>query len=154
MKRKNIIIITSTIIIVVASGSLAMLAKIRRNSKLDLEYLQSDEFRNLDPNTRRTTARSVMRQAMTDSAEKYAKLPPEQRTDYLDKIIDTMETRRREFRSQQDGTGRREERRQRWRNRKPEDARERRESVDPETREKMDALRRAIRQRRRERRGD
>ncbi|MCK4752168.1 MAG: hypothetical protein KAS75_01885 [Planctomycetes bacterium] len=159
MKDKNKILIISATILIVGSGSLAMLAKNRKGAipKINIEepnqiaeYFQSDEFRNLDPNARRVTARSVIRQIMTDSAEKYAQLPTEERIAYLDKVIDSMEGRRQEGRSRED----RSDRRRRWRNRKPEDMRERRESIDPETREKMSAFRRALRQRWRERRGN
>jgi len=61
------------------------------------EYLRSAEFRNLDPNTRRVNAREAMGEMMTSRVREYFDLPAEQRTAYLDKIIDARESRRREF---------------------------------------------------------
>jgi hypothetical protein len=61
------------------------------------EYLRSDEFRNLDPNARRATVRQAMGEMMTGRVREYFELPMEQRTAYLDKVIDDMESRPREF---------------------------------------------------------
>ncbi|HUW18063.1 MAG TPA: hypothetical protein VMW16_02040 [Sedimentisphaerales bacterium] len=73
------------------------------------QYLASDQFRNLDRETRRTIAREAMEQMMTSRAKEYCELPAEQRVAYLDKVIDEMQSRRREFESRRgEFTGRRE----------------------------------------------
>jgi len=61
------------------------------------EYFRSDEFKNLDPNTRRASAREAMGEMMTGRVREYFELPVEQRTAYLDKIIDSRESRQRGF---------------------------------------------------------
>jgi len=66
-------------------------------------YCRSDEFTNLDPNTRRATVREDMGEMMIVRVREYFELPVEQRTAYLDKIIDARESRGREF-----GFGRRQ----------------------------------------------
>lgn len=118
------------------------------------EYFRSDEFRNLDPNERRSYIREAMRQRMAQNVKEYCKLEPEERIAYLDKVIDTMQSRRREFgarrrefesRGEQDqrphNDRQRNDRRRGRRRRNPEDMRARRESITPETGEFSRALR-------------
>jgi hypothetical protein len=61
------------------------------------EYLQPEEFRNLDRGVRRSRARQAMEQMMTIRAREYSELPAAQQVAYLDKVIDDMQSRRREF---------------------------------------------------------
>jgi len=157
--NKKLIIIISAVVISIAAGSVVWQVSRRQNKPADFagqkreqieQYLRSDEFRDLDPNTRRAYARQAFRQMMTQRAEEYCELSPQDRTAYLDNIIDTMRTRRRGwgFRPPRDGQqGQRPPRPRR----RPEDMRARSESIDPASRAQMGAFRQALRERMRER---
>jgi hypothetical protein len=80
------------------------------------EYLRSEEFRNMDREARRGIARRAMEQMMTSRAREYVEMPVEERVVYLDKVIDEMQSRRREFESRRrEFVGRREGRGERRR---------------------------------------
>ncbi|MHC4623969.1 MAG: hypothetical protein ACYS4W_08715 [Planctomycetota bacterium] len=80
------------------------------------EYLRSEAFRNMDREARWGVARRAMEQMMTSRARAYFELPVEERVVYIDKVIDEMESRRREFRSRRrEFGGRRESRGERRR---------------------------------------
>lgn len=183
--NKKLIITISAVLISLAAGSVVW--QVGRQPELPdvtgkkpeqiLEYFQSDEFRNLDPNTRRDYARRAFGQMMTQRAKEYCELPPEERTAYLDELIDDMQSRRREFESrrgefgprprgrgfmrprngeqggEQDGgqDGEQDRRPPRRPRRGPEDMRARRERIDPTSRAQMSAFRRAMGERMRQR---
>ncbi len=114
--RKSIIIVSVAGLSVAAASIVWLVA--RRPSVTNFsdkspeqiaEYLRSDEFRNLDRDTRRTSAREAMGQMMTSTAKEYCELPVKERIAYLDKVIETMQSRRREFESRRrEFEGRRE----------------------------------------------
>lgn len=162
--NKKLIIIISAVLISLAAGSVVWHVA-RRAKPFDatgkkpeqiFEYLQSDEFRNLDPNTRRDYARQAFGQMMTQRAKEYSELPPEKRTAYLDEVIDSMQSQRREFESRRAGFMRPRDGEPNRRTfnpsanpsnrprRKPEDMRARRELTDPTTRAQMAAFRQAL----------
>ena len=110
VSRKSIIIV-SVAALSVAAASIVWLI-IRRPSVTNFsnkspeqiaEYLRSEEFRNLDRDTRRASAREAMGQMMTSQAKEYCELPMEERVAYLDKVIETMQSRRREFEGRRRG---------------------------------------------------
>jgi SNF2 family DNA or RNA helicase len=165
--NRKLIIIISAVLISLAAGSVVWHVA-RRAKPFDatgkkpeqiFEYLQSDEFRNLDPNTRRDYARQAFGQMMTQRAKEYCELPPEKRTAYLDEVIDSMQSQRREFESRRtefrrprDGEPNRRPFNPATRpRRKPEDMRARRELTDPTTRAQMAAFRQAMGERMRQR---
>jgi hypothetical protein len=165
--NKKLIIIISAVLISLAAGSVVW--KVTRRAKLPdvtgkkpeqiFEYFQSEEFRNLDPNTRRNYARRAFDQMITQRAKEYCELPPEKRTAYLDEIIDSMQSQRREFESRRtesmrprDGEQNRRPSRPRTRpRRRPEDMRARREPIAPATRAQRAAFRQAMGERMRQR---
>jgi len=107
VSRKSLIIILGAVVSVIA-GSAVWLAGGRQPSAPDFrekkpeqisEYLRSQEFRDLDRDARRAIGREAMSQMMVSRAKEYSELAPEQRIAYLDKVIDTMQERRREFES-------------------------------------------------------
>lgn len=169
--NKKLIIIISAVLISLAAGSVvwhvARRTKpvnfIEQKPEQIFKYLRSEEFRNLDPNTRRSYARQAFGQIMTQRAKEYSELPPEKRTAYLDEVIDSMQSQRREFESRRaefmrprDGEPNR-----RTSNpsanpssrprRKPEDMRARREPIPPATRAQIAAFRQAMGERMRQR---
>lgn len=155
--NKKIIIIISAVVISIAAGSVVWQVGRRQGKPADFagqkreqieQYLRSDEFRDLDPNTRRAYARQAFRRMTTQRAKEYCELSPQDRIAYLDNIIDTMQSRRREFGPPRDGQqGRRPPRPRR----KPEDMRARGESIDPASRAQMGAFRQAMQERMRQR---
>ncbi|MHC4617433.1 MAG: hypothetical protein ACYTEQ_06735 [Planctomycetota bacterium] len=105
---RRLIVIGSVVVVAVVTGLIVWLAVGRRPAGPDFrekkpeeirEYLRSEAFRNMDREARRGIARRAMEQMMTGRARAYFELPVEERVVYLDKIIDEMESRRREFRS-------------------------------------------------------
>ncbi|MFH1615244.1 MAG: hypothetical protein ABIG61_09200 [Planctomycetota bacterium] len=105
-KKTTIIILAVTLASITALAAAVIV--IRRPKAPDFtakspaqitEYLSSPKFRQLDPETRRTTARSAMREMMVSRAREYCSLSPDRRTDYLDEVIDSMESSRRQFES-------------------------------------------------------
>ncbi len=177
---KKSILIVSVAVLTMATTVTAWLVTHRkpdapdfRNKKSEqiIEYLKSDEFKNLDQGARRNTGRQALRQIMTTHAKEYCRLPPENQSEYLDNAIDTMQSRRREFeairgdmRNRDRGSDRPEQRqfnsdtqdrRQRrgrgsgWRGRRrsPERMRARKEFVTPETRAQIRKFRQALRER-------
>jgi len=163
--NKKLIIIISAVLVSLVAGSVVWHVA-RRTKPVNFigqkpeqifKYLSSEEFRNFDPNTRRRYARQAFDQIITQRAEEYYELPPEKRTAYLDEVIDSMQSQRREFESRRaefmrprDGEQNLQSARSRPR-RKPEDMRARREPIPPATRAKMAAFRQAIGERMRQR---
>jgi len=158
--NRKLIIVISAVVISIVAGSVVWQVGRRQGKPADFssqkpeqieQYLRSDEFRNLAPNTRRAYARQAFRQMMTQRAKEYCELPPEKRTVYLDNIIDTMRARRREFESRRREFGPprdgQQDRRRPRRRRRPEDMRARSESIDPASRAQMGAFRQAMRER-------
>lgn len=147
----------ATIIIAAAAGASFWLMRSEKNpQQTDFSgrtpdqiraYLRSKDFNSLDERTRRAAARSAFRQITDYRVNEYFGLPAEKRTAYLDKIVDEMETRRREFggRRPDPNDPNRPQRRQFARG--AENMRARMESVDPLKRAQRDAFREAMRQR-------
>ena len=125
--------------------------------------LQSQQFRQLDSQDRRQYARSAIGEILTRHAENYTALPVEQRTAYLDQVIDDMQgyleqmrqqrrqrraenpdaapTPRNDERPSRDAQGRR------GRHRDPQTRRARSENIDPKTRALISQFFQAIRAR-------
>lgn len=112
VSRKSIIIVSVTALSVIAASIVWLV--VRQLSVPDFsdkkpeeiaEYIRSDEFRNLDRDARRTTTRAAMGQMMTSQVNEYFELPAEQRIAYLDKVIETMQSRRSEFETQRRNFG-------------------------------------------------
>ena len=132
-----------------------------KNRQDVINYLQSEEFRKLDQRTRRDLGRQAFGQLMADTARQYCELPPQEKVAYLDKIIDDMETRRKEFAADGNNPFRRRFRdpndpngpsQQRRRPRiAPEQMRARMESIDSTTRAQMTEFMIAMRERRQQR---
>ncbi|MFZ0034937.1 MAG: hypothetical protein WAK60_08140 [Sedimentisphaerales bacterium] len=158
INKKQIIIISAMLIGFAAGSVVWRMARRAKPANIAgqkpeqiFEYLRSDEFGNLDPNTRREYAQRVFRQMMTQHAKEYCELPPEKRTAYLDGLIDNMQSQRREFESQRMGLrrprdGEQDRRPPRQRGR-PENMRARRELIDPTSLAQMAAFRRAMAER-------
>ncbi len=111
-KSKTILIV---IIALVASVAVAVPLAVRHYRKPNFakmtprqirEYFDSNEFRDANEDVRREVRGQMfaaMRTRMTAQVNGYFALPEgEQRTVYLDKIIDEMQTRRAEFLSRRD----------------------------------------------------
>jgi hypothetical protein len=169
MKTK--IIVLSVLAVVAGAGSCYWLMRSPKKAKTaDFSnqtpdeirgYLRSAEFRKLDEQTRREMAQLAFRQMQERRINDYFALPANQRTAYLDKLIDEMEVRRKEralrgndpnsqfgffdpnSRSN-DPNARQRRRQQRQAMRTPENQRARREAIDPLTRAKMAAFRAAL----------
>ena len=106
VSRKSIIIVSVAALSVAAASIIWLVARRPRVPDFSdkapeqiAEYLRSEEFRNLDRDARRASAREAMFQMMTGRAKEYCELPVEERVAYLDKVIETMQSRRREFES-------------------------------------------------------
>lgn len=56
-------------------------------------YMESEEFKKLDRGAQRQYSRAAMGQAMETRMTQFFETPPEQRTAYLDKMIDDMQER-------------------------------------------------------------
>jgi hypothetical protein len=105
-KRKTILIIT---IALAAGMAIAVPIAVRHFSKPDFskmnprqirEYFDSNQFRDANEDTRRQMGEQIgeaMRARMTAEVKGYFALAEENRTAYLDKIIDGMQARRAEF---------------------------------------------------------
>jgi hypothetical protein len=135
------------------------------------EYVQSEQFKNLAEQDRRQYMRSAMGQRMTSQAQKYNGLPAEQRTAYLDEVIDSMQAWREQMprparRRDANDPNFRADRRQRGeqgngqggpqgqgqrRQMEPSQMRARMESMDPARAVQMQAFREALRKRMQER---
>jgi hypothetical protein len=118
-------------------------------------YLHSKDFNSLDDQTRRIVGRAARIEMMNYRVNEYFNLPADKRAAYLDKLIDQMQARRREFQARRpdanDPNDRRRQRRQFARG--AENQRARMESVDPLTRAKRAAFRDAMRARQQRRGG-
>ncbi len=114
MTRKNKIILITTAALA-AGLAVAVPMAVHRMSKPNFskmsprqvrEYFDSNDFRDANEQARREIFRqmgSVMRERMTAQVNGYFALPEgQQRTEYLDKIIDEMEARREEFLARRD----------------------------------------------------
>jgi hypothetical protein len=181
-KQKKIIIITSSLIAVFAIGSFIIKAgsepqvpDMREKSHEEIhDYFKSEDFNSLDHREKRTVARQVFKQKMEKSVQDYFDLPTNQRTAHLDKLIDQMEQRKKDFQNdpnrpkglfgpppdRSDGaTGDQTRDRQRQRDRgdrrqrkrQPDRMRSRSENMNPATRAMMTEFRQAMQQRRTER---
>lgn len=111
-KNKTILIIT---IVFIAGAAIAVLVTVHWASKPNFskmtprqirEYFDSNEFRDANDQTRREIRQQMgeaMQARMTAQVNEYFAQPEGyQRTAYLDKIIDEMQTRRAEFLSRRD----------------------------------------------------
>lgn len=113
VSRKSIVIVSIAVLGVVVALIVWLVGSSQspapdfsdKNSEQIAGYLRSDEFNNLDRDARRAAARQAMRQMMAGRAKEYSDLPSEERIAYLDKVIDTMQSRRREFESMRGGFG-------------------------------------------------
>ena len=104
VSRKPIIIVSVAALSMAAASTIWLVARRPRvsdfsdkNPEQIAEYLRSEEFRNLDRDARRASAREAMFQMMTGRAKEYCELPVEERVAYIDKVIETMQSRRSEF---------------------------------------------------------
>ncbi len=114
MTKKNKTILIATIVLVAVAAVAVPIAIVHYSkpnfSKMSprqiREYFDSNEFRDANEQTRREIRRQmgeVMEARMTAQANEYFALPEgEQRTAYLDKIIDEMQARRAEFLARMD----------------------------------------------------
>jgi hypothetical protein len=142
---KNHKIITATVIVlVIVSASLAVYFKYFSApdpSKMDdsqvRAFMKSEDFNSMP----RQERWAFMGQLMDSRVNNYYKLPAQDRTKYLDKIIDEMSTMRQNFRPRDPNRGDPNQWRQRaQRNNTPDQRRARRESQDPQ----QTAMRRAF----------
>ncbi len=165
LKKKTVIIIALLAIAVsAAAGAIFWRSRLASNnpSKKSPEqlrtYLSSEKFRNLDEETRRKQFASLFRSRMLRPVKEYYALPEDQRTAYLDKTIDEMQERFKQFRDNpprsrprradpNDRTAR--DRLQQMRN--PENMRARSDYIDAESRARMRQFRRDMRNRMRQR---
>jgi hypothetical protein len=114
MIKKNKTVLTVTIILAAGVTVVVLIAEhwaskpnfSRMNPRQIREYFDSNEFRDANEETRREVRRQVgeaMRAEMTTRVNGYFALPEgEQRTAYLDKMIDEMQARRAEFLAERD----------------------------------------------------
>jgi hypothetical protein len=183
VKRKTIIIVLAAGFSVAAVSTVWLAARQPSvpdfsDKKLDeiADYLRSDEFREMDRGTRRASIREAMGQMMASRAKEYCELPAQEQTAYLDEVIDSMQTRRREIEgrredyesrrrefearreqtqarsdAQDGGQRRRWQGRRRGRRRSAERMRLRTEFIDPKVRAQRAKFREALRERMRER---
>jgi hypothetical protein len=115
-KKKKMTIIVS-VIAVLCLASIVIVAVGTREVKVSdfsgkdpneiAGYFRSEEFNNLEQQDRRKVARQVINAAITERAKEYSELPYDQRIDYLDKLIDEQEKRRKEFGLMRPGAGER-----------------------------------------------
>jgi hypothetical protein len=110
-KSKTILIIT---IALAAGMAIAVPIAVRHFSKPDFskmnprqirEYFDSNQFRDANEDTRRQMGEQIgeaMRARMESQVTGYFAQPEDQRTAYLDKIIDEMQARRAEFLARMD----------------------------------------------------
>jgi hypothetical protein len=108
MTKKNRTILIAAIVLVVGTVIVVTIA-FRHSGKPDFakmspqqirQYFDSNEFRDANEDKRRETFQQMgemMMKRMTSQAEEYATLHDDEKTVYLDKIIDEMEARRAEF---------------------------------------------------------
>ena len=118
------------------------------------EFLDSNDFRDQEPNERRQIARSAMREVITSNAREYYELTPKERVKYLDDTIDRMEemrSKREQYIEEMKAQGKEIPQRPQRRTPKPDDMRERMESTDPVTRAQIQQFFRDIRARRQQR---
>lgn len=107
MTKKNKTILTATALVI--AMTVAVTLAVRHYSKPNFakmtpqqirRYFDSNEFRDANEDKRREAfeqMRDVMETRMVNQANEYAALSADQKTVYLDKIIDEMEARRAEF---------------------------------------------------------
>ena len=113
-KSKAILIVT---VALAASAAVAVPIAVRHFSKPDFskmnprqirEYFDSNQFRDANEDTRRQMREQIgeaMRARMESEVKGYFALAEEDRTAYLDKIIDGMQARRAEFLAGRDANG-------------------------------------------------
>jgi len=119
MKKSRKILITIIAVCVLVGSLIAGFAISRANKSsypdVDInepnqvrEFVRSEEFRSMDEEERREFFQKRMREAMVNGADEYCQLPEDQKTAYLDNIIDQMQNRMREFRRNrpEDGSAR------------------------------------------------
>lgn len=89
----------AAIIIIAGAGAWGIVSLRGGEKRMDMtnksdqeirDYLGSDEFKNLDRQQRRSNARAAMHEMMDRTVNRYFELPQQQRTAYLDKVIDDM----------------------------------------------------------------
>lgn len=114
MTKKNKIILTITALFA-AGAVVAVPVTVRWATRPNFskmsprqirEYFDSNQFRDANEQTRREIRRQIgeaMQARMESQVKGYFALPEEQRTAYLDKIIDDMQARRAEFRAARAG---------------------------------------------------
>jgi hypothetical protein len=110
-KKNKIILITA---LFVAGAVVAVPLTVRWAAKPNFakmsprqirEYFDSNEFRDANELVRRAIRQQIgeaMRARMESEVKGYFVLPEDERTDYLDKVIDEMQARRVEFRAARD----------------------------------------------------
>ena len=159
MKANKIIILSvcaAIVVVATAGASFWFLRTEKKPKQMDFlgqtpdqirAYLRSKDFNSLDEQTRRAARRSAFGQIMDYQVNEYFSTPAEKQTAYLDKIINEMETRRREFvpRRRDPNDPNRPQRQQFARG--AENMRARMESVKPLERAQRQAFREALRQR-------
>ncbi|OHB45271.1 MAG: hypothetical protein A2178_01180 [Planctomycetes bacterium GWC2_49_10] len=154
MNRKKWIIAACIVAALVVSSSLAIHFynsppdPSKMTSQQIMDYAKSEDFNNLP----REQRGEFFRQAMDSRVNNYFSTPPEERTKYLDKVIDEMGAMRNQRPPQM------RDRRppdpnmfQRFRNAKPSERRAMRESRDPEQSARQRMFFNALRQRAQER---
>lgn len=106
--RKNIVIastVAAVLVIGTVWGGVKLYGK-DRPVRIDLSgkseeqiraYMESEEFKKLDREVRHQYGRAAMEQAMEKRMNGFFEVAPEQRTAYLDKMIDEMQERRRQM---------------------------------------------------------
>ncbi len=166
MKTNKItILLLCAAIIAAATGASVWFVKTRQHSNKQIDfsgqtpeqiraYLRSKDFNSLDEQARRDIGRAARMQMMEYRVNEYFGTPEDNRTAYLDKVIDEMQARRAEFRARRaDANDPNDQQRRQRRQfaRGAENQRVRMESVDPLTRAKRAAFRDAMRARMQER---
>jgi len=147
--KKTLIIIVAAAAVTVSAAAILLVNRRPSMPKPDISdpnkieaYFKSEQFQKLDPNERMKYGGEIMRKMLTARVQEYFLLPEDQRTAYLDKIIDNMQARRKEFEAQRkefdanspDARQMRERMRREFR---PERMRQRSESIPPQTRAQM-----------------
>ena len=113
ISKKVIIISSVSAFVIIAAGSAILLSGSKapnpqKQTPEDIrKFFESSEFKKLSIVEQRKYAGKAMETMIVSSATEYVQLPAEERITYLDKIIDEMETRRKEFmarRNQSEGS--------------------------------------------------
>ena len=117
--KKKIILLAAAFAAIIIAGTLLITAS-GNDKPADLKdldhrdpnsvrnFFESDKFQKMEPQQKRQAGRQVMEEMIKKTADEYCSLLEEDRTAYLDKVIDQMARQREEFaqrRQNEEGTG-------------------------------------------------